>query len=93
MFNSLKSGQLSQQQYIATGVGGPFVSNPISIEDASFIVMQVGCNNLLGVYLEHDKALEDAIKLCKKQVMKVHIFQLKTTVESCNKVEVTGKAV
>lgn len=60
-----------------------------SIEDKKFIVMQVGCNNLLGVFDTWEEALDMATKWAKKNIVKLHIFELHSTVESENKVEIT----
>jgi hypothetical protein len=92
----------NQQQRSYQGLSGLFggssqqmqPSSPqpkMTIEDVPFIIMQVGCNNLLGVYSSKDEAIKAAEKLCKKQILKLHIFELHSTVESENKVEITSK--
>ena len=93
IFVGQQQSDLSRQLY---GLGFSQPSNYIpqpkmTIEDVPFIIMQVGCNNLLGVYSSKDEALRDAEKLCKKQLLKLHIFELHSTVESENKVEITSK--
>lgn len=67
-------------------------SPKMSIEDANYILMEVGCNNLLGVYKTSEDAQEAANKICKKNIKKLHIFKLVVTIESENKVSVTSRS-
>jgi hypothetical protein len=97
-YNQLNQLRGLSVQSMLSGLG---VSQPqnlipqpkMTIEDVPFIIMQVGCNNLLGVYSSKDEALRAAEKLCKKQILKLHIFELHSTIESENKVEITSKKV
>jgi hypothetical protein len=96
-FNCNYRGQVRQglpggNSQTIQGLSRLFSSEPkMTIEDVPFIIMQVGCNNLLGVYSSKDEAIKAAEKLCKKQILKLHIFELHSTVESENKVEITSK--